>query len=314
LLDRDPKAAIALFEKANKVEPMRPDLLEVWVQALFQDNRLAEGDQLAWQVIAKYKTFRPMYDVLYRQYMSAGRTADAESVLKAKVQNNPKQAGDLLQLARHYSSMKNDTEKNGVLQRITQNPTDFPQGPLLVGNFYASTKQWDLAYQQFEQGARSNSKDKLVYERRMTDALLAQGKTTEAAQVVDQILKEKPDDADAKRVRASLLLASGSAENGATAVSEAQALVKERPNDAQARTLLGKAYLLRRNPDAARSEFLQVMRLRPEDVPARLALASIGLNQGRADESLKYANQVLARNPENGAAKLIRLDAMMVGR
>src|SRR5215471_772845 len=49
LVDRNPKAAIVLFERANQIVPMRQDLVEGLVQALFQDNRVAEGERLAFQ-------------------------------------------------------------------------------------------------------------------------------------------------------------------------------------------------------------------------------------------------------------------------
>ena len=61
LLDQKPKEAIALFEKANLIEPMRPDLVESWVQALFLDNRGPDGERLAAQLIDKDKTFGHMY-------------------------------------------------------------------------------------------------------------------------------------------------------------------------------------------------------------------------------------------------------------
>src|SRR5215510_9377224 len=65
LLDRNPKAAIAVYEKANQVEPMRLDVVEGLVQALLQDSRVADGERLALQMIQKDKTSGPIYDVLY---------------------------------------------------------------------------------------------------------------------------------------------------------------------------------------------------------------------------------------------------------
>ena len=311
LLDRNPKEAIVLFERANQIEAVRPDLVQAWVQALFQDNRIAEGERLAEQLIQKDKSFGPIYDVLYTQYASSNRSADAENILKTKIANNPKDASDLLQLARHYAAAKNSAEVNRTLQRLTSDPKDFPSARLQAGEFYAGLSEWDQAVAQFEEGARANPKEKLAYQKRLTDALLAQGKRTEAAQTVELILKDQPKDDDARRIRATLLLETGKPENIATAVVELQPLVKERPDDGRLRFVLGRAYVAQGNLDAAKPEFQHVIRLRNEEVPSRLALAAIGINQRKPDEALRYIGEILTQDPENDAARILRATALI---
>ena len=311
LSDRNPEAAIVLFEKANQIVPMRPDVVEGLVQALFQDNRVADGERLVLQMIRKDKTIGSIYDVLYRQYISTNRSADAENILKTKIANNPTEATYLLQLARHYASVRNSAEMNNTLQRLLNDPKSAPKVRLQAGDFYAGIGQWDQAFQQFEQGARENPKEKLVYQKRITDALLALRKNTEAAQTVELILKEQPSDGDARRIRATLLLKTGGPENVAKAMAELQALVKDKPNDARLRSILGRGDLAQGNPDAARGEFQEVVRLRNDDLPSRLALTVISLNQRKPAEALKYADEILSRDPENGAAKLLRVTAMI---
>ena len=79
LLDRNPKNAIPLFEKANSVKPMSPDAIQGLVQALFLDDQGADGEKFARQLIAKDAAFGPIYDVLYRQYVAMNRAAARES-------------------------------------------------------------------------------------------------------------------------------------------------------------------------------------------------------------------------------------------
>ncbi len=310
LVDRNPKAAIVLFEKANQIVAMRPDVVEGLAQALFLDSRVADGERLALQMIQTDKTSGSIYDVLYRQYVSTNRPADAEAILKAKVANNPTEAPYLLQLARHYASVRNFTEMNSTLQRLLNDPKGSSKARLQVGEFYAGIGQWDQALQQFQEGARGNPKEKVVYQKRMADALLALRKDTEAAQIVDLILKEQPKDEDARRIRATLLIETGGPENVAKAVAEFQALIKDKPDDVRVRFILGRAYLAQGSPDAARGEFQQVLRLRNDDLPSRLALTVISLNERKPTEALKYADEILSRDPENGAAKLLRAAAM----
>ena len=324
LLDRHPKDAIALFEQANRIQPMRPDLVEIWVQALFQERRIDEGERLARELIARDKTFRAIYDVLYRQYISAGRAADAENILKTKIANNPNDANSLLQLARYYASAQNPSAMNSALERILSAPKNFPDARLQVGNFYASLGQWDQAFRQFEEGSRSSSPsnqkktsgqeiDRLGYQKRMADSLLAQGKKDEARQLVDMILKDAPKDEDARRIRASLLLDAGGAENVTAAVAELKALMgvtQSQSNDIRLRSLLGRAYMASGEFAAARNEFQQVIGLRKDDIPSRFALAGISLNEGKQDEAVRYADEILAIDATNGAASLLKATAM----
>jgi tetratricopeptide (TPR) repeat protein len=311
LLDRHPEDAIEFFEKANQIKPMRPDLIQGLVQALFLNNRFADGERLARQLIAKDASFGPIYDVVYRQYLSMKRGAEAEGILKLKAANNPKNDAFVLQLARHYASAGNSAEMNATLQRLLNDPKDFPKANLLVGDFYAALRKWDQAFAHFEEGARSNPKEKLVYQQRMTGALMAQGKNTEAAQLVELILKDQPKNTEAHRVRAVLRLQTGKPDNIAAASAELQELVKAKPDDAPLRSTLGNAYLAQGNLDQARAEFLQVLRLRNRDLPASITLAAISLNQRRPEDALRYVDEVLSRDPRNSSAQSLHADAMI---
>jgi tetratricopeptide (TPR) repeat protein len=311
LLDRNPQAAIALFEKANEVEPQRPDLLQGWVQALFQDNRFPEGEHMAMQVVENNKTFGPMYDLLYRHYVAANRTAAAENILKTKVANNPKDIDCLLQLARYYATERRMDEANRLLERALRSPQDFPHARLQVGQFYGSIGQWQQALPQFEAGERSDPTEKVAYQKEATDALLALGRTDEALRKVESILKEKPADLDARRVRATILLDSGVPDKVAVARTELQTLVQSKANDARLRFLLARADSAQGNLEAAKKEFQEVLRLRPDDVPSRLALATIALNQQKPQEALRYCGEILAQDAENAPAKLLRVNAMI---
>ncbi len=311
LIDRKPAEAIQLFEKADRIQPHRPDLILSWVQALFEDNRFAEGERLAAGVIQTDKTFGSMYDVLYRHYMSVNRASDAENILKQKVSNNPRDLDDVLQLARHYAAMQKFTAMNEVLQLLLSHPKDFQNTWLRVGDFYASAGQWEQASSLFEDGARANPRDKLIYEKRLTDALLAQGRNEDAARTLEQILTAAPNDRDARRVRATLRLRSGEPKQAAAALTELRELVSAKPDDARLRFLLGQAYLDQNNPDLAANEFQAAARLRPDDVPSRLALANINLSRHKPDETIRYANEVLGQHADDAQANLLHVSGLI---
>ena len=310
LIEHKPEEAIPLFEKANEAEPLRPDLVQGWVQALFQAGRVGEGERLALQVIAKNKTFSPMYDVLYHEYERTGRSRDAENVLETRVANNSTDADGLFRLARHYASVENQEAMKRTLERIVDNPKDFPDGRLQVGNFYATFGKWDEAFQNFAEGARRNPKERLAYEKRMLDVQRARGEKDDARRMAELILKEAPTDEDARLVRASLRLEDGGAENVAAAVEQLKSLKAGNRNDARVRLLLGYAYLLRGEIDAARREFQESVAINDDDISSRMALAAISLDRRAPDEAMRYSDEVLARDPKYRPARLLRAAAM----
>lgn len=201
------------------------------MQALFLDKQPQEGEQLALQLIRKEPAFGPIYDVLYQHYLAANRLPDAENLLKLKVTNNPTQADYVVQLAEHYARLQRPSEMTSTLERLTSDPKTFPEGRLQVGDFYAKVGNWTEAFHQFEEGAKNTPKEKLLYQKRIVDALLMQQKRADASKVVEAILKDHPKDVDARRVHASLRMESGKPEDLSGAIDEFVPLVKEAPND-----------------------------------------------------------------------------------
>jgi len=311
LLDRKPELAIAAFERANNVKPFDRELVHVYVQALFQVNQAARGEQLAMELISREKNFGPMYDVLYRHYLESKRAADAENIAKLRVTNNPTQDVALVQLAEHYWRFGKSDEAVSTIQRLLDQPKVFPKAYLLAGEFYARKGRWQEAIQQFEAGSRQEPKESPKYRKRIAGVYLAMGKRDEALRTLDDILKEQPADTEARRMRAELLLGSGTLANAAAAVQEYEALVKNNPDDVGLRFELSRAHLARSDPEAARVQLQEVVRRSPGSVPARLLLAATNLRQGRLDAAQNEINAVLSADPNNASAKLLRSAVFM---
>src|SRR5580704_2130978 len=92
------------FRKADRVKPAQPELIAEWAQVLFLQGQDSEGERLANQFIETHKDAEKIYDVLYQHYLSQKRPADAEKILLAKVNNNPRESGYIIQLASFYAS------------------------------------------------------------------------------------------------------------------------------------------------------------------------------------------------------------------
>ncbi|PWU05000.1 MAG: hypothetical protein C5B51_15665 [Terriglobia bacterium] len=300
-----------LFRRANEVKPMQPQVIMGWTQALFQDKQDAEGEKLAYQLIDRAKDFKAIYDVLYAHYRVLDQPGEAEKVLKLKIANNPTDAGSVLQLAAYYAGRSMPDQMKAALDRMTANTHDFPQGLLYAGDFYAGRQRWDDALAEFQQGAKANPKEKIVYQKRIAQLWLAQGKGEQAGQVVDEILKQDPGDEAAKGAKASLLLAAGTPEKVQQAATQFQVLVDKSPDNAVWHFNLGRAFAVKRDFAGARTQFQEAIKKRNDFLPPRLALARLAQTTGDTATMLRYSNEILAINPQIADAKMLRAIALM---
>ena len=71
-----------------------------------------------------------------------------------------------------------------------------------LGDFYSRMRRWDEAIQQYQEGANADTKEKMIYLKRITDVWLAQGKGEQALQAVIEIRKQEPSDQGAQAVHA----------------------------------------------------------------------------------------------------------------
>lgn len=312
--DRKPKDAIKFFRQALAIKSTDAGVVTALGQALYLDQQQKEAEQVVLDLINRQKTtYGPAYDFLYQVYTSEGRAADAENILKAKVSNNPKHADWIVQLAQHFARVQKPAEAKATLDRLLNNPQDFPKAPLAVGDFYMSTQNYPEAIHYYEEGARSlpKGKDRTTYQDKALLALLAEGKKDEAARLASRILTENPQDDTAARLQADMWLDSGTPENLDNALRTFQRLSRQTPNDATLRLHLGRAYRKKGDLESAHREFQESVRLNGGLVEARQELGVALLLQGQAKEALQQSREILALRPDYRPGKLLRTESLI---
>jgi tetratricopeptide (TPR) repeat protein len=308
LEDRKPQDAIAYFQKALQARPWNAPVTTSLVQVLLETGRYPEAEKTALELIGREKTYAPAYDVLYTFYFDANRVADAENILKLKVANNPKQADYVVQLAGHYARLQKTTEVTAALQKLLDDPKDFPNAQIRIGDFYLAEKDYPEAIRYYEAVERNNPKNKVGIEKRALGAMLAASKYDDASRLADQILKEEPKDEVALRVRADLLINTRKPENGAAALKILQDLLNSHPNepDPPLRLNLGRAYALKGDLGAARAEFEEAIRERKDFAAAQYELGKLDLRRRQPGEALQAANAAVALQPSSRSARLLQ--------
>jgi tetratricopeptide (TPR) repeat protein len=310
LLQKNAPLAIKEFEAATKIKPDQPDLSMAYFQALVASQQGVEAEKLAWDVIGKNKTYAPMYDLLYADYMSQNKLTEAEQVMKLKVENNPKQATYLVQLAGYYLLTKQRDNLDAVIQRLTDDK-QFPEGHLLAGDFFFfRAREFESARVQYEAGAKAFPKDKALYEKRLVELLATTGRSPDANQLLASILKDNPKDNDAIAMRAALMLQTGDLNQINQATNDLQSLVTKTPDNHLLRFNLARAYLVKNDLEQARLQLEAAIKIRPDFLLARDLLARIYLGKGDNAKALQEAESVIALNKGDIQARLIRSTAL----
>ena len=304
LLDK----AIAEYRKAEAVKPGQVGVVVQLARALVAQTQYAEAEALYRSVLEKDKTLQYAYRELYQLLMFQGRAADAEQVLKSGVQNNPKQMVYLTLLAMHYYSQNRRDDMVGVLNQIKTHAKEYEQAYLTVGDFYLRMGDGESAIREYREGMGKDLKKKTTYQKRIIEVLLRQGKRAEAAELNSQILKDDPNDNDARGLAATFMLERGDV---AKALTELQAVVTHSPDNPVAHYNLGRAHAARGEWEQARQHFQKAIDLWPDYVLARLAMAQFQITHGDYDVALKTSQQVLEIDPNNKNARLLASAALM---
>jgi tetratricopeptide (TPR) repeat protein len=300
--------ATAEYFKADSIKPGQPLISMQLARSLAAKADFAGAEARYRSVIQNDKTFQSAYTELYRMYLFQNKPAEAEQVLKSAFENNPKQYGFLTLLAMHYYGRQRRDEMIAVLNQIKSHSKDFDQAFLTVGDFYLRMGDGDSAIREYKEGIAKDAKKKSTYQKRVIEVLMRQGKRSEAAELNSQILKETPNDNDARGLAATFMLDKGDI---AQAMAELQAVVTRAPDNPVSRYNLGRAHAARGEYEQARQQFQKAIEIRPDYVLARLALAQLQVSRGDYDAALKTAEAILAIDRGNVNARLIESAALM---
>ncbi|MGB9604554.1 MAG: tetratricopeptide repeat protein [Bryobacteraceae bacterium] len=303
--------AVAEFREAHRIEPFRPEFTLPLIETLFRTGQAEEAEKLARELLEKNRDLPGAYDVLYMHYARSNREAEAEAILKEKAKRLPNQAVVWLQLASYYHRLKKKQPMQAVLDHLTADLKTFPDAFQLVGDFYRVRGDLDNAARYYDLGIQRDPAHRVRYQKAKAQVLADQGQRAEALALLDEILRANPRDDEARTMRASLVIESGSPDELRKAVAELQAAVGRSPENVMVRYQLGRALLRQGLWDQARVQFEEAIKRRPAFVPARLALAEIQMARRDYAAALQSVRDLLQVDPGNLPAKLIRHAALV---
>lgn len=313
LIRNDVPGAVQKFEAANRVQPNQPQLILELAQTLVVNREAERAETLARELIAKQKTFAPVYDWLYVYYLRTNRARLAEELLKQKAANNPTVGGYLLQLAFHYYRTSRKPEMDSVIERLVSKSSRYAGARLDVGDFYVRTGNLGKAMEQFSLGQQENPGNNRAYRKKMIELLGTEGKNQEASALAAALIKEDPHDSEAIALQATLLLQRSGRARVKGVIASLQLLVSKMPGNPLLHYNLGRAFLTSGEAsglDQAKLQFEQTLAIDPRYVPAMLSAAELAGLRGDDAQRVESASAVLRIDPANLTARLYRAQAL----
>jgi tetratricopeptide (TPR) repeat protein len=300
--------AIEEYRKADSIKPGDQGVAMQLAQGLTVKRDFPAAERLYRQLIDKKKDFLQAYGKLYRLFLMQNKRADAEQLLKAGYQRNPKEYLFLTLLAEQYLAEGRPDDMLKVIAQLKSKVGEHPAAYIEAGDFYLRAGDLESAVREYQDGMAKDAKNRSNYQKHIVEVRVRQGKLVEASDVNDQILKENPKDNDALGVKATLLLYKGET---AAALPGLQQAVTRMPDNFVARYNLGRAYFLHNDVEHARQEFQKAIELRPNYILPRLALANLQLVRSEFEAAFHTAEDILANDKNNVTAKLIESAALM---
>lgn len=302
--------AVGLFQQANAVRPLHPSVVIPLAELLVQKGESAAAEQLLKQMIGKNAAYGQAYNTLYGIYMREKRVQEAEALLRKQVENNSNETAAYIQLAEHYASQGNSSAMEAVIHSLAdKRPTLSGTRPAL-GDFYARHKQPDQALREFREAIQEEPSHEIDYRKKMAGIYLSQGRRQDLNQCLDDILKKQPNNFEARRLQASVLLSSRNPKDIAAALAIYSELIKGKPDDGELRFNYAMALLASGDAKTARSELITSIRRQPAAVTPRLALAELSFREKHYSETVELTNEVLARDSQQNLAQLLHAMAM----
>ncbi len=312
LADGNDEEAIEYLTEAWGMNATDENIPAAIVSALVSLQRLSEAEKTALEAIESHPATEKLYELLYLLYSQQNRPADAEGLIRQKVENNPDAVAGRLQLAAHFHRFNQPRMRDQTLQEMIADPDRFPSAYEKVGDFYLGMEDPDSAIRLFRQAAERDPAQNARFLSKAALALSVKGSYAEALDLIEEVLDDDPDYELAQMLRGSLRIYSTDPEVVRDSVQELEELLPRMPENAVLRFSLGRAYLAIGDQEKALVQFQESARLREDFVPSRLALGHVYLRQGQAAMAQQQAEQILETRPRHLQANMLMAGALIV--
>ena len=298
--------AVAKFRRALELNADSPSVAAALAECLEAIGEFEEAELLARSYIEKHPAEPALFDFLYSRLFRRNRRDEALQVLQSKCEKNPDVPLYRVQLARHYLVVGDPERMDQVIEDLLSGGKELTRAYSLVGMFLTGSQQFARAAEIYERAAAAIPDERTQFRNRMVEVLAIQGRRAEAFELVEQVLEEDRDNAQALALRGALQLRAGNKRGLEAAIRDFESVLTRMPDNVVLRHNLAEAYLAYGNRDRAILEFREAIDKRPDYVAPRYGLARVYLMGQDFARAVAAAEEILKIRPNDEQAQLIR--------
>jgi tetratricopeptide (TPR) repeat protein len=303
----DPSAGLAVLDEAigrigpatDAVKPLR----QVRIAILAQQQRTTEVEQAIRDLIRDFPKEEQYQYELARFYASQGRVDEAEQVMRGVVTLDPTDVNARLGLAQFLAQMRSPEAAEQALEAFVAESPEQGDLRLALGRLYEANGKADAALAVYEELTRRDPKSKPGLAARVRVAALRIGKNDIAAggELVEAVLVDEPDNADALLIRAGLRVRERKFED---AIADVRTVLRKEPNNTRALLLMARTHTLADERVLAKDAYRRLLEADPKnaDAPRELAiLEALTKNYDAAEEILRARVKLEPGDLDTGA-------------
>jgi tetratricopeptide (TPR) repeat protein len=260
-------------------------------------------------------------------YQQRSRLTDAEQVFQSAIHNDPSNPDARSALARLYLAENKHAEAEQLLKQTKSDIPDNPVAYRMLGDYYFAIGDLDKAVSEYSSLYQQHSSDP-VTKKNYIQLLILKNRVAEAKKLNEEVLKSNPNDGEALVYRGQIQIREGQAHEAADTL---QQVLHNEPDNAIAHYHLGVALDLMGDVSRAEGEWRNAVRLKssladaeinrkqvnegendlqkamevaPENPVGYIQLGNLRASQNRPADALKLYDQALTHDANSGEAML----------
>lgn len=269
---------------AGKAKPMR----QLRIAILAQQNRKAEVEQGIRDLIRDFPEEEQLQYQLARFYAAEGRIDDAEKVMRGVVALDPEDVEARLGFTQFLGQMRSPEAAEQALEAFVAEDPDQPQLRLALGQLYEALGKPDAALSAYQELAKRDPKSKPGLSARVRVAALglAKGELEQGRTLINGVLADEPNNADALLIRAGLRVNDKQYDD---AIADVRTVLRQEPENARAMLLMARTHSLMGDKVLAKDAYRRLISADPRNAegPRELAILEV------ADKNFDAAERVL---------------------
>lgn len=308
-----PAEAESVLKAGLDANPKSPILLTTLARFYEQQKQWDKAEQTLRELVAADPKQLQYRALLADAYAKQDRRGDVEQTLRTAARDFPDDPQPVLLLAGFFGQQGDLAKAETELRAgIAANPKPIELHLALASGLEKARKlpEAEKIYRDFI-ASYETSPDAVKARDMLAEFLARQGRVAESEALVNEVLKDRPQDSQALMLKGKLALANKNAQD---AIAAFRSILKDQPDSSEVLTLLAGAFQLDGKPALVQENLEKAVRAKPADIGLRRNLVQFLVQQNNLSLALDQANDFLKGQPDSLDGLNLKADVLAVSK